>query len=246
MIYNVYNNDKQNWIVLIHCMCGNEHIFDKQIDTLNKRYNIIIIRLSGHGIEDNINNAKMERVAEEIYNYLKTNKINKIDIIGLSIGAMIANIYCEKYPKTVNKVYLVGMIYRFSWNNLNILYNILVSIKSFIPRRLYMLFITYILLPGKMNKVQRKKLYNVSIKKMKKTYLYSWMEEMNTFIKEANIHIKNMANINAMYIYGEHDTFFLNYTKRKVNNDKIYIIKNASHICNYSNPNEFNFLIGGN
>lgn len=242
MIYNIYNN-KQKWIVLIHCVCGNEHIFDKQMDFLNERYNVIIVRLSGHGIEDDINNAKMYCTVEEIHNYLIANKISKVDIVGVSLGAMIASIYCEKYFETVNKAYLVGMIYKFSLNIFNILYNALVKLKKFIPRRIYMFLITYILLPGKSNLEQRKKLYNVSTQKIKKEYLYSWMEEMNTFIKDANKHIKNIPNKNVMYIYGEYDKLFLNYTKRRFTN--VYVIKNSGHLCNYSNPNKFNLLIGG-
>ena len=107
-----------------------------------------------------------------------------------------------------------------------------------------MFLITYIILPGKMNKLQRKRMYKVS-QNMNIIYLYSWMEEMNCFMKEAYNHITNISNSNAnvMYIYGEYDKTFLSYTKKKVPNIKLKVLRKSGHLCNITNASEFNFLI---
>lgn len=251
MIYRVVNNRKDKWIVLIHCVCGNEHVFDFQMEELNKRYNIIIVRLEGHGIQYDLKNATMISVANDIHSYIIKKQISKIDILGLSLGAMIAHIYTEMYPKTVNKVYLAGMIYGFSCKFLELMYYILIKIKRFIPRTIYMYLITYILLPEKKDSLQRKKLYDFS-KKMSKEYLYSWMNEMCYFIKDKVNHLNNIlkSKVNIVYIYGENDRVFLNYTKKNINTHvdtvQLVIIKGAGHICNISKAEEFNLLIGGN
>lgn len=248
MIYKVIDNCKDKWIVLIHCVCGNEHVFDLQMSSINKRYNVIVIRLVGHGIEGNINKANMLDVVKEIHTYIIEKGIVKIDILGVSLGAMIANLYIELYPETVNTVYLAGMIYKFSNKILEIMYGLLIKTKQFIPKKMYMFFITYILLPGKDNKAQREKIYNAS-QNMSTQYLYLWMEEMQKFMKKAKKHFFDILGFDVMYIYGEKDKIFLNYTKRIIKrseeNVKLVVLKNASHLCNISNAYEFNLLIGG-
>lgn len=252
MIYRTIDNEKDKWIVLIHCVCGNEHIFDLQISDLNKQYNIIVVRLEGHGIQYDLINATMQNVVEEIHAYIITKQILKIDILGLSLGAMISHLYVEMYPETVDKVYLTGMIYNFSCNLFWFMYSILIKIKEVIPRFVYMYLITYILLPRRMDVLQRKKLYKFS-KKMSKKYLYSWMNEMYYFMKDANYHMNNIlkSKVKILYVYGEYDKLFLNYTKKSIesymnNNIKLVTLKEAGHICNISNANEFNnILIGG-
>lgn len=248
VIYRVINNYKDKWIVLIHCVCGNEHVFDLQMDVINKRYNVIMIRLEGHGIESNVNNASMLNVVKEIYTYITEQNILKIDILGVSLGAMIANLYVEIYPQTVNEVYLVGMIYKFSIKILNVIYDLLIRSERVIPRKLYMFCITYILLPSRTDQIQRKKLYDTS-QKMSNEYLYSWMVEMQKFMKKAEEHFNAISGTDVTYIYGDSDKMFLNYTKKLVKNSKenvkLVILKNASHLCNISNAYEINLLLGG-
>lgn len=246
MIYKVIDNNKEKWIVLIHCVCGNEHIFDLQMETLNNRYNIIVIRLDGHGIEHGLQNAKMKSAVEEIHNYIISKGICKVDILGLSLGAMIANLYVESHPETVSKVFLTGMIYNFSYKFFEIMYMILMKVKFFIPRSIYMFLITYLLLPSKCEKKQRKELYTSSLR-MSKKYLYSWMEEMALFIKNADYYMSAISKSNVICIYGEKDKIFLNYTQKQVLDKEykinIVVLKNAGHICNISNSYEFNRFI---
>lgn len=246
VIYKVIDNNKEKWIVLIHCVCGNERVFNLQMEMLNNRYNIIIIRLEGHGIETNLQNAKIYNVVEEIHDYSIENGIHKIDIMGLSLGAMIANTYVELYPETVSKAFLVGMIYNFSSKFLELMYRLLMKIKKVVPRRFYMYLITLIPLPSRDEKFQRERLYKSSMR-MNKKYLYSWMEEMNRFILNSESHMRRISDANVICIYGENDKAFLNYTKKQMLKNKckvrMVVLKNAGHICNISNSHDFNNII---
>lgn len=248
MIYRIFNSDKDRYIVLIHCVCGNEKIFKSQIEDLASRYNIIIVRLAGHDIYSDIREASIDYVAKEIYDFIVANGIRKVDILGVSLGSMIASRYATLYPQTVSNLYLEGAIYRFSLFILNFMYLFFIKINRILPRRLYMLFITYALLPDKSEKQQREKLYNYSLH-MKKDFLYKWMKEMGRFIKAGKKELLavNNLNMNVLFIYGERDRMFFDYIKKVLKKHdslkKIIALKGAGHLCNMQKKEDFNKII---
>ena len=47
--YIKYGNDKsKKYVVLIHSLCTNMHVFDKQLEYFKKDYNVILIDLPYH------------------------------------------------------------------------------------------------------------------------------------------------------------------------------------------------------
>lgn len=156
MIYRVLNNDKKEWLILIHCICGTEKIFQNQFETLCKRYNLVIIRLAGHDIKSQIEECTINYTMEEINDFVTSNNII-VDIIGISLGAMIASTFVARYPQKARNAYLVGTIYGFSVPLFKQGYMLLTNLKKLIPRSFYMFFLTYIILPGKNEIFQRKK-----------------------------------------------------------------------------------------
>lgn len=245
MIYRVIDNKMKRWVVLIHCVCGNEKIFESQMDVLNSMYNIIIVRLAGHEINSKLCEASIDYEVQEIYNYVYKKNI-KVDIIGVSLGAMIASRFCEKYSNFVNNVYLIGAIYGFSFWIFKISYTILMKVKTLIPRNIYMFLITYLILPSKTEKKQRQKLFKGSLK-LKKKILYSWMDEMGCFIlngkKNLEQLLKNKPDIK--FIYGEEDNIFLKFSKKYLPKDNIYIIPHEGHLCNINGSKIVNDIIRG-
>ncbi len=246
MIYNEIDNKKSRWLVLLHCVCGNEKVFKNQMDLLNKHYNILVIRLAGHGIKSEINEATFDFVINEIHDFT-LRKNCKVDILGISIGAMIATKYISIYPQTVEKLYLIGNIYGFSIPFFKTGYIIVTKLNKLLSKSLYMYFITKVILPGKTQNKQRKRLY-INSKKMESEFLYSWMSEMLKFIldgkKYLNTTIDNQLKIQL--IYGEKDKIFLDWVKfklRKNQNVKIHLIKEAGHLCNIDNPEYINKII---
>ncbi len=248
MIYKEIDNKKNKWIVLIHCVCGNEKIFNEQLSLLKQYYNIAIVRLAGHEIDSKINEATFSYVVEKIRDFV-LKKRTKIDLLGVSIGAMIATKYLTIYPDDVNKAYLIGNIYGFSLPLFKTGYMLLTRVNKLLPRSVYMYFITKLILPGKKEHSQRKKLYKYSLK-MKPEFLYLWMSEMGKFILQGegylNVTLSNNNNNNIKLIYGEHDNMFLNWVKKRLKGrDKsiLHIMKDSGHLCNIDNPNSINTII---
>lgn len=247
MLYNEINNNKKKWIVLIHCVCGNERIFSKQMNVLKKMYNIAIIRLPGHGIDSTIEESTFENVIKEIHEFVLA-KGQKTDIMGLSLGAMIATEYILRYEKDVNNAYLIGNIYGFSIPIFKFGYMTLLKIHNIIPRQVYMYFITRAILPGNKQTFQRKKLY-ASSRSIEKDILHKWMSEMGQFILygKEKLRLTMQSSVNIKLIYGSKDYMFLNWVKRRLNKNqraKLIIVENAGHLCNVDQAEKINMLIG--
>lgn len=248
MKFTEFYNQKDKWILMIHCICGNENIFKYQFKILSKEYNLILVRLPGH-FEDVIQSkVSFKYVIENIHDYVTKKKIKKIDIMGISLGAMIASDYISKYPEEVENTILIGSIYNFSIHFFRFLYRILICIDKFLPRRIYMFLITYILLPSYVERKQRKKLFRNSLR-MNKKVLNKWMYEMYIFMKSSEKKIKNVFDTESKvtFIYGEKDKIFLNYSKKILKKlekeSRLCIVHNSGHICNIQNFKEFNDIL---
>lgn len=246
MIYKEIYNNKKKWIVLIHCVCGNEKIFNKQIDTLKEIYNIVILRLAGHEIHSKLHEATFDYVVEELHK-ISIAKESKINLMGVSLGAMIATKYIAKYPEDISNAYLIGNIYGFSIPLFKVGYIMLTRINKVLPRRLYMYFITKFILPSKHQKTQRNKLYKYSLK-MDSKFLYAWMKEMGNFILKGKENFDlTLSNKNNIYlIYGEKDNMFLGWVKKRIKDEQrsiLNIIKDAGHLCNIDSPSDINTII---
>ena len=248
MIYNLTDNGKSKWIVLLHCVCGNEKVFKYQMDILNKYYNILVIRLAGHDIDSKISEATFDFVIEEIHKFV-VEKNCKIDIMGLSMGAMIATKYVLKYKDDVENTYLIGNIYGFSVPLFKWGYMTLLKINKILPRSVYMYVITRLILPYKSQQYQRKRLYATS-RRISKEFLYAWMNEMGKFIMQGKEYLTLISNssVNVRHIYGENDTMFLGWLKKRSNkfhNISLHIIDGVGHLCNMENPNQVNTIVEG-
>ena len=73
------NKQSDEWIVLLHGLCGNTAMWAQQIFTFNKHYNILLLDLPGHGNSTNAvieNNIKdMSDVARVIIDIMDENNI---------------------------------------------------------------------------------------------------------------------------------------------------------------------------
>ena len=240
MIKNIIDNKKNKWIVLIHPMGGTEKLFYEQIPVLSEKYNIVCIRLAGHTRESSVKDATFESAINEIHNFA-SEKNTKIDILGVSLGAMITTNYLEKYSEDVEKVYLISPVYGFSSKFLTLGYYVTNKIKKIIPRSLYMHLIVAFVLNNKEEKSFKKNFYEFTTR-MDKSILYKWFDEITTFLKNKNKNIELLKKYdNVKLIYGEKDKLFLNFTKKYINGIKI--IKNAGHLCNITNYEEFNKIL---
>ena len=84
--YWINDNEVGSAIIFIHPAFANHTCFDKQLDYF-RDYRVITIDLIGHG--KSIGKGTIEDTALYINQIMETEKIDKINLVGVSIGAVL-------------------------------------------------------------------------------------------------------------------------------------------------------------
>ena len=98
-------------IVLLHGFGEDGSIFNQQLDVLTKNYHVIIPDIPGTGdseINHNEVEADMDMLADCIKSLLDYLKINKMVLLGHSMGGYITLSFAEKYA---DRLYAFGLIH---------------------------------------------------------------------------------------------------------------------------------------
>ena len=92
-------------IIFIHPAFGDHTCFDTQLDYF-KDYKVITIDLIGHGVS--IGKGKLEDTAEYIKKIMEAEQLNKINLVGVSIGAVLVQDFANEYPNLVSSLTCIG------------------------------------------------------------------------------------------------------------------------------------------
>lgn len=92
-------------IIFIHPAFANHTCFDTQLDYF-RDYRVITIDLIGHG--KSIGKGTIEDTALYIKQIMEIEKIDKINLVGVSIGAVLVQDFANKYPNKVSSLTCIG------------------------------------------------------------------------------------------------------------------------------------------
>ncbi|MEI4771318.1 alpha/beta hydrolase [Psychrobacillus sp. FJAT-51614] len=95
-------------LFLMHGFCGSSAYWSKVIPKLTEQYRVIAIDLPGHGdseVQDNVN--QIDLYADFIYQFLDSLKIEKVTMLGHSLGGYITLAFADKYSERLNGFSLI-------------------------------------------------------------------------------------------------------------------------------------------
>ncbi len=92
-------------ILFLHGFNGNSKSWAYQFDYFKGRRSVIAIDAPGFGQSDSLD-LDMVSISNIVYNFLKSIDVTKCDLVGHSMGGMLAQIVASKYSKLINKVIL--------------------------------------------------------------------------------------------------------------------------------------------
>lgn len=96
-------------IVFLHPAFSDHRAFNLQVDFFSKKYRVITLDLIGHGLsKTNKSKDKIDVSLEHILNIIQLEKIAKIHLVGVSLGALIAQHFALEYPNKVLSLTAVG------------------------------------------------------------------------------------------------------------------------------------------
>ena len=112
--YYFFNKKNSIPIVFIHGVGLNHQMWDKQINYLNE-FSILTYDLLGHGKtpynKDKLNLKDFSNQLLKLLDYLK---IEKINLVGFSLGSLIALDFSSHFQNKVEKLILIGTTYKRS------------------------------------------------------------------------------------------------------------------------------------
>ena len=101
-------------LLFIHGWSCNAGFFEKQIAHFSKKYHVIVYDLRGHGRSDRgeatERNMTLTRFAEDLYELIEGLRLDKVHLVGWSMGTSTLFAYVRKYGcKYANKLCMIDM-----------------------------------------------------------------------------------------------------------------------------------------
>ena len=103
--YYMSGKERDEWVLFLHAAFVNHKMFKTQIEYFRNKYNVLAVDIIGHG--NSINTKKgdsIDKMSSWIYDIMKAEKIEKIHIVGVSLGAVLAQDFANHHPDMVKSL----------------------------------------------------------------------------------------------------------------------------------------------
>ena len=246
MNYKIYDNNSKDWVLLIHGLGGSIKTWKYQIKDLQD-FNVIAVDLGGHG-GSSIKRTRnlLAESAKEINEVLESENIDKVHIISLSLGTLVAMEFAYLYKEKVRSIVLAGFVM-----NLGIGYKTLLAFvegfKYIIPKKFFYPLFAKIMMPNKNHKKSRDIFIRESFK-MKSVAFRMWLTELfRTQFKLKDYENSIRENhLPVFLISGKEDYFFVNSVKKthkEMRESSLCFIEKCGHVCSIEKYELFNDLV---
>nr|WP_072515217.1 alpha/beta hydrolase [Ndongobacter massiliensis] len=107
--YFISGKEHAEWILFIHAAFVNHNMFQPQFTYFQDQYNVLALDIIGHGAStDTRKGDGIDQMAEWITAILQVENIEKIHIVGVSLGAILAQDFANRYPNSVHSLACFG------------------------------------------------------------------------------------------------------------------------------------------
>ena len=242
--FYVYNKKNQiSPMVFIHGVGLTHEIWQPQLDFF-KDYSNLSYDILGHG-KSSLNKEKIsfDDFSDQLIELLNELKIDKIHLIGFSIGSLIARNFATKFNDRLKSLILLGSIYKRSEEQQKIVNSRFDQAKKEL----------------KLSKQALKRWFTDEyLEKNPKTYekisLILSSNNMSNFLKVYELFVKHKNDedfekikVNTLIMTGEYDVGstvkMSEELNRIIKNSEIKIINNGKHLCGIECADDINLTI---
>lgn len=244
IVYYSSGKEKAEWILFIHAAFVNHTMFQAQIDYFQDKYNILTLDIIGHGKSTKAQKGdRIDKMSAWISEILKTEKIEKIHIVGISLGAVLAQDFANQYPEAVQSLACFGgydinhfdakMQKENSAAQMLMMLKAIFSVKWFAESNKKISAYTL---------SAQKNFYEMNIQFPKKSFLY-----LASLRKMINVRQTKPRNYPLLIGCGKHDIPMelsaIKAWKRKEPECSVILFEGAGHCVNMDVPNDFNAVM---
>jgi len=244
MYYEISGNPKGDWLILIHGISGSTRCWKYQVCDLNKHFHVLNLDLAGHGNSSSLDCEKYSGVI--IANYLRLLMdelgIETAHILGLSLGTIVQQYFCELFPERVISLIFASPICKP--NYLSRFFNSFaekVFLKIF-NKDVYLKIMANMMLPGKAHMKSRKFFLSETLK-ISDSEFYKWWKVV---VQGDHYSFLTHYDIPALIVAGDKDFCFFSDAlalKEKFTYCDFRVMKDAGHVFIFQKAEEFNQMV---
>jgi pimeloyl-ACP methyl ester carboxylesterase len=241
--YLLNQTNKKIPIVFIHGVGLTHEIWQPQLDYF-KNDSIISYDILGHGKTPlNKSNINFDDFSEQLINLLNELKVNKIHLIGFSIGSLIARNFAVKYNDKLKSLILLGSIFKRSEEQQKIVidrFNLTKKNLKLSRQALKRWFTDKYL---KKNPDTYERINSI----LKKNNIENFLKVYKLFVFHKNDEIFENIKVNTLVMTGENDIGSTVSMSKKlcevISNSQLKVVKNGKHLCSIECADEVNMVI---
>lgn len=241
IIYYINSDKHSEWVLFLHAAFVNHNMFKSQVEYFKDKYNVMTLDILGHGESiDTQKGDSIEKMSLWMKEILDNENIQKIHIVGVSLGSVIAQDFANKYPGYVQSLSCFG---GYDINNfdeqmqkengaaqMGMMLKALVSVKWFSKANMKISAFT--------QKAQQD-FYEMNIKFPKKSFMY--LASLNKLV---NVCEPQRREYPLLIGCGEHDIPMeleaVKMWEKTEDNCSVIVFKDAGHCVNMDTPESFN------
>ena len=250
--------DKGPILLLIHCFGASVEIWQHNIEPLAKFYRVYAIDLVGFGRTDKHEGTYTPPLMVQFIDDAMTAlNLEKVTLIGLSMGGGLSILYTLRFPHKVDKLVLIDS----AGLGKEIIFSIRLISLPFLgelftkpSRKMAYLFFKPTVLDSNQLKGQFTDIYYelFSLPGAQMAMLKVLRSGCTFFGLKKNVLNETMMNLHritspTLIIWGKQDVMLplkqAYYAKEKIPDSKLHIVEQCGHMPNFEKPDEFNQVV---
>lgn len=241
IVYYVSGREKDEWVLFIHAAFVNHNMFKTQIDYFRDKYNLLLIDIIGHGgSTDTQKGDSIDKMSAWIHEILKTEEIKKIHIVGISLGAVLAQDFANQYPESIRSLACFG---GYDINNFDMKMQKENGVSQLLMMMKAIFSIKWFAKSNRMISAHtlqaQNDFYEMNIQFPKKSFMY--LSALNSMV---NVHQSTPREYPLLIGCGKYDIPMelsaVEMWKKSEPECKVIIFEGAGHCVNMDVPEEFN------
>lgn len=239
--YYISGKEHKEWLLFLHAAFVDHRMFQQQLAYFADKYNVLLLDIIGHGRSINTKKGdSIDNMSAWIYDILQKEGIAKIHLTGVSLGAILAEDFANRYPDAVSSLACFGGydINHFDkkMQGKNAAAQMLMMIKALFSVKWFAQANKKI--SAYSSKAQND-FYEMNISFPKKSFRY--LASLNGMV---NVHETKKRNYPLLVACGEHDTPMalqaMEMWKEREPDCITAIFEQAGHCVNMDVPEAFN------
>ena len=96
-------------LVMLHGFSGHAHTWDRTAAVLSNQYRVLALDQRGHGDSEWAPRYGSKPLVTDLLHFLDTLKLNKVVLMGLSMGGNVAYLFAAMYPERVERLVILDI-----------------------------------------------------------------------------------------------------------------------------------------